>query len=72
MKTLPLNWNEDMEPDYAGEISGVDWKASPQDVLEAIDARLKDHGLQVVLFEDESSDTVLFAIEPLNAEEKKT
>jgi hypothetical protein len=63
--TLPEVEDTDEARDELEEIVGnvgfADWKSSPENVLEEVDRLLKEHGLEVTVFED-GSDTVQFAI----------
>jgi hypothetical protein len=50
----------DLLPEFE-DMACCDWKADPENVLEQIDSQLRDHGLEVVIY-DEDSDTYLWTI----------
>lgn len=65
MKTTKITNEELMlEADSACSVTwieSVDWKASPEDTLEAIDNQLATMGYEIEIFDD-GSDSVVFRI----------
>jgi hypothetical protein len=63
MRTIPMN-----EAEKANELKDdqkyVDWRADPIEMLEAMDAELQKHGLEIVQRETKG-DYYIFSIEKL-------
>ena len=53
--------NGQLKPRFNKGIKRVDWSDTPDHVLEAVDKALKEYGLEVMMY-DEESDQYVFSI----------
>lgn len=57
----------ELDADSDVDTAGVDWRASVNDTLEAVDQLLKAHGLEIVNY-DTGADFYQFSVEKRNVE----